>query len=95
LPVSDCDEELDAGHGRVETRRCSVISALSLIEFKEEWKGLKSLIKIESERFIKATGKTEKEIRLYISSLSADAKLINQSVRSVWGIENSLHWVLD
>jgi predicted transposase YbfD/YdcC len=95
LPLSDCDEHLDTGHGRVETRRCSVISDLSLIESKGEWEGLKSLIRIESGRYIKATGKTEKEIRFYISSLSADAKLINQSVRSHWGIENSLHWVLD
>lgn len=95
LPINAFDEELDAGHGRVETRRCSVISDLSLIKSKEEWKGLKTLIKIESERYIKSTGKTESETRLYISSLSTDAKLINQSVRSHWGIENSLHWVLD
>jgi hypothetical protein len=31
------DELLDAGHGRVETRRCSVISDLSMIEAKDEW----------------------------------------------------------
>jgi predicted transposase YbfD/YdcC len=36
LPVQDFDEQLDAGHGRVETRKCSVISDLSLIESKEE-----------------------------------------------------------
>jgi predicted transposase YbfD/YdcC len=95
LPVQDFDEQLDAGHGRVETRRCAVISDLSLIESKEEWTGLKTLIKVESERYIKSTGKTEQESRLYISSLSADAKLINRSVRSHWGVENSLHWVLD
>lgn len=31
----------------------------------------------------------------YINSLEADAALINKSVRSHWGVENSLHWVLD
>ncbi len=36
-----------------------------------------------------------KENRLYINSLEADAALINKSVRSYWGVENSLHWVLD
>jgi predicted transposase YbfD/YdcC len=82
LPVNAFDEELDYGHGRVETRRCSVKSDLSQIESKEEWPGLKRLIKIESERYIKTTGKTEKEIRLYISSLQADAGLINRSVRA-------------
>lgn len=95
LPVQDFDEQPDAGHGRVETRRCPVISDLSLIESKEEWTGLKSLIKIESERYIKSTGKREQEIRLYISSLSADARLINRPVRSHRSVENPLHRVLD
>jgi hypothetical protein len=54
LPVNVFDEESDFGHGRVETRRCSVISELSLIESKEEWTGLKTLVKIESERYIKS-----------------------------------------
>ncbi|MDR1348014.1 MAG: ISAs1 family transposase, partial [Prevotellaceae bacterium] len=85
----------DCGHGRVETRRCSVISDLSLIESLKEWTGLKTLVKIESERYIKNTGKTEKETRLYISSLQSNAELINRSVRAHWGVENSLHWVLD
>lgn len=79
----------------METRRSLVIGDLSLIESKEEWEGLKTLVKIESERYIKSSGKTEKEIRLYISSLAADAKLINQSIRAHWSVENSLHWVLD
>jgi predicted transposase YbfD/YdcC len=68
---------------------------LSLIESKEKWKGIKTPVKMESERYIKCSGKTEKEIRLYISSLAADAKLINQSIRPHWSIENSLHWVPD
>jgi predicted transposase YbfD/YdcC len=95
LPVVSVDEQLDSGHGRVETRRCSVISDLSMIEAKEEWNDLRSLVKIESERYIKSTGRTEKETRLYISSLPADAKLINQSVRAHWSVENSLHWIPD
>jgi hypothetical protein len=44
LPVNAFDDESDCGHGRVETRRCSVISDLSLIESREEWTGLKTLI---------------------------------------------------
>ncbi|GAB6007445.1 ISAs1 family transposase [Dysgonomonas reticulitermitis] len=62
---------------------------------RAEWDGLRTLVKIESERYIKSSGKTEKETRLYISSLVADAKLINQSIRAHWSVENSLHWVLD
>jgi len=37
LPTASVDEQLDAGHGRVETRRCSVISDLSMVETKGEW----------------------------------------------------------
>jgi predicted transposase YbfD/YdcC len=76
LPVRDFNEELDSGHGRVEIRRCPVIDDLSFIESKEEWEGLRTLVKTESERYIKSSGKTEKDIRLYISSIAADAKLI-------------------
>jgi predicted transposase YbfD/YdcC len=95
LTVHDFDEQIDAGHGRVETCWCSVISDLFLIESKEEWSSLGCVVKTESELYIKSTGKTEKEIRLYISGLAVDAKLINHSVRAHWGVENSLHWILD
>jgi predicted transposase YbfD/YdcC len=39
--------------------------------------------------------KTTIEVCFYITSLAADATLLAQSIRSHWGIENSLHWVLD
>lgn len=35
------------------------------------------------------------ETRYYISSLSNNAQKLAESVRTHWGIENSLHWVLD
>ena len=31
----------------------------------------------------------------YMASLPPDAKLLNRVVRSHWGVENRLHWVLD
>lgn len=95
LPAVSVSEDTDCGHGRIETRRCSVINDLSLIENREEWKSLRSLIKIDTERYDKCRQTTLKESRLYICSLEADADLINKSVRSHWGVENSLHWVLD
>ena len=52
-------------------------------------------MRIQSERYHKATGKTEREIRYYITSLKPDAKRLNASIRRPWGIENKLHWVLD
>src|ERR1039458_2519649 len=88
-------EEIDCGHGRVEQRKCSVIADLSLVDKASEWASLQGLVRIKSERFHKATGKTEREIRYYITSLSPDAVRLNRSIRQHWGIEIKLHWVLD
>jgi len=88
-------EDTDIGHGRIERRTCSVIDDLSMIEDKSQWENLQSLVKIEAERYFKSTGTTEKETRFYISSLPANASILNKSVRAHWGIENSLHWCLD
>jgi predicted transposase YbfD/YdcC len=75
LSPASVDEQADAGHGRIETRRCAVINDLSLIERAKKWKGLQCLVKIESVRYFKSNGKEEKDIRLYITDLPADARL--------------------
>ena len=83
-------------HGRIETRRCSVVSDFQFIPYKNKWKGLKSIIKIESTREFKNSDKpTEKATRYYISSLEAKAEDFQKAIRAHWGIENKLHWVLD
>ena len=91
-------EQIDCGHGRVETRRCSVIADLSLVEKAAEWPSLQGLVRIEAERHHpprRATGKTESQTRYYITSLQPDAARLNRAIRQHWGIENKLHWVLD
>jgi predicted transposase YbfD/YdcC len=85
--------EWSRGHGRDEARRCWATSDLSWLAGKEEWTGLKSVVLVESERFLGET--LSVETRYYLSSLPADAKLLNRAIRSHWGVENSLHWVLD
>ena len=95
LPPQTTVEDIDCGHGRVETRRCSVLGELSLVDQAADWLGLQSLVRIEAERYHKASGKTEREIRYYISSLRPEATRINSAIRQHWGIENKLHWVLD
>ena len=72
-----------------------MIADLSLIEKAAEWASLQALVRIEAERYHKATGKTETEIRYYITSLAPDAARLNRCIRLHWGIENKLHWVLD
>jgi len=95
LPVDAVEEEIDCGHGRVETRRCSVIADLSLVEKAAEWPSLQGMVRIQAERHHKATGKTETETRFYITSLKPDAARLNRAIRQHWGIENKLHWMLD
>ena len=48
---------------------------------------------VESERI--ENGKTARQTRYYISSLPSDARRLLSGVRTHWGIENSVHWVLD
>ena len=64
-----------------------------LIDPENKWEKLHSIGLIESVRIVK--GKTTIETRYYISSLQNNAQEFGESVRSHWGIENSLHWVLD
>ncbi|MCK5277971.1 MAG: ISAs1 family transposase [Cyclobacteriaceae bacterium] len=86
----------DTGHGRVETRKCSVIDDLCFLDInKKQWKGLNSIVKVESECYIKVSGKAYKECRYYISSSSKGADWFSDAVRKHWAIENNLHWVLD
>ena len=72
-----------------------MITDLSLLEKASEWASLQGLVRIESERYHKATGKSEREIRYYITSLKSDAERLNHAIRQHWGIENRLHWALD
>jgi predicted transposase YbfD/YdcC len=88
-------EDLDAGHGRVETRTCTVTNDLSFLSGKENWQNINTLAKIESTRFTKATGETQRETRYYITSCKPNPESIGNAVRSHWGIENKLHWQLD
>ncbi|WP_116789528.1 ISAs1 family transposase [Flavobacterium psychrotrophum] len=89
-------EDTDLGHGRIETRKCSVINDFQHIEDQTHWAKLKSIIKIESTREFKNSDKPiEKAIRYYISSLAVAAIEFQYIIRSHWNIENKLHWSLD
>lgn len=93
--VEQFETDIDFGHGRIETRKCSVISNFDLVESHKEWKSMNSIIRIESTREFKGKDKVENAVRYYISSLSTDAKAFQKIIRSHWAIENKLHWSLD
>lgn len=87
---------VDGDHGRIETRKCSVISSFEHLEQIGRWKNLATVIKVESTReFKNSTKKTEQSIRYYISSLKASAEELQKKIRAHWSIENKLHWTLD
>lgn len=89
----DYYQTIDKGHGRLESRKYWVTSDIDFLSQKGEWKNLTSIVCVESSRTL--DDKTSVEFRYYISSLPANAKFLANSVRSHWGVENSLHWVLD
>jgi predicted transposase YbfD/YdcC len=93
----DCkkDETTDAGHGRVETRICEATGDLTFMDDKQEWPGIRSVVRVKSQRFTKQTGTESNETRYYISSVEANPVKLNQAIRSHWSIENNLHWNLD
>jgi predicted transposase YbfD/YdcC len=78
---------------RVEKRTCYVITDLAKIRSRSKWKGLKAIGVVVSERTL--NGETSIETRYYISSRVLSAGKMLEVIRSHWGIENSLHWVLD
>jgi predicted transposase YbfD/YdcC len=88
-------EDIDTGHGRVETRLCTVTNNLGQLSRVDDWEHINALVKIESVRYIKVSGITQNETRYYITSLNHNTKTIGQAVRSHWSIENNLHWQLD
>ena len=87
-------EHVDAGHGRIETRRIWTTDWTGWYGQRKKWKDLRSFICVESVREVE--GHTSTERRYYISDLDGrDAKAMLGYIRGHWGIENKLHWSLD
>lgn len=93
---SDCRRRTtkEKGHGRVEQRYYYHAPLPdSLQPFAKQWQGLATIGQAISITW--RDGKEVSDVRYYISSLSLGVKRFAQAVRGHWGIENSLHWVLD
>ncbi len=83
-------------HGRIEIRECWTFDPHEWAQYfrtLDKWKGLQSVAMIRAQWQV--GDKTTTETRFAISSLASQAKLVLQSTRCHWGIENKLHWVLD
>lgn len=90
------ERTVDKDHGRIEIRECWAVSGqepLSFLRDDQAWPKLSTIVMIMSER--RQGNKVERKTRYYISSLTADAQRLLEAKRAHWGIENSLHWLLD
>jgi len=87
-------ETTDGDHGRVEVRRHWISDQIDWLASKSEWAGLTSLAKVQRTRFM-PDGTSSEENAYYLCSIAADAELFARCARAHWGVENSLHWVLD
>ena len=84
----------DEKHGRKETRDYAVSDDVKWLRKQfPKWKSINSIGMVESSRDTGTEVKTER--RYFVSSLEADEKLFAHAVRSHWGIENQLHYMLD
>lgn len=86
---------VEKGHGRRETREYWTLSDPALLAYldpQQKWKGLRGIGMVRSQRQI--DDEVSQETRYFLLSFPS-VKLFDRAVRSHWGIENSLHWVLD
>ena len=74
-------ETQEQGHGRQEIRRYWLMGETQYLIGAENWAKLTTIGCVES--------------RYYLLSLPLVATRFAQAVRSHWGIENQLHWILD
>lgn len=92
----ECDAlgSKECAHGRIEKREVYTTEDIDWLAQKDEWRGLKTIIMVISERTLQGLPPSV-ERRYYISSLSANALMVAQVIRGHWGIENQAHWILD
>ncbi len=87
----------DGAHGRIETRIATVSTNIDWLQKDHQWPGLEAIGKVTRvrEMTVKNITKTTTETAYYLLSTPLSPEKFGQVVRSHWGIENSLHWVLD
>jgi predicted transposase YbfD/YdcC len=89
----DSYETRERGHGREEYRSYTVLHNTAGIRNAEAWAELTTIGICYSERT--SNGVTSEEVRYFIGSKKASAKVYGKALRNHWGIENALHWQLD
>ncbi|MBH8566432.1 ISAs1 family transposase, partial [Nostoc sp. CENA67] len=84
----------ETGHGRHEIRNYIMLTRIgSQLDSDSVWSKFSSVGMVESVRSL--NDETTVETRYFISSLEENIEQFANAIRSHWGIENSLHWILD
>ncbi len=83
----------ETNRGRQEVRECHVIVRPTGSRDAALWKGLTAIGLVLCRRVVE--GVESIEFRYYIGSFAGTAEEYLNAIRGHWGIENSLHWVLD
>ena len=89
----DTFETRERGHGREEYRWYQVLHSTDGLRGAADWDGLTTIGMCYRERTV--GGVKSEELRYFIGSRKASAKVYGQALRDHWGIENGLHWQLD
>jgi predicted transposase YbfD/YdcC len=89
----DTYTEHNKGHGRVETRCTQTMAVPEDLRNRDAWRDVRSIARCTRTYLEKGVEKSE--VRYFISSLKPYAKRLARAIRSHWGVENGLHWVLD
>jgi predicted transposase YbfD/YdcC len=85
---------LDNEHGRLEKRECFICEDIGWLHGREKWTDLNGIGMIIAK--VEENGrKTEQRHYFIYSCKNMTAQEIMRAKRAHWGIENSLHWVLD
>ena len=88
-------ETKEKAHSTLEKREYIFTNDINWLANRNDWKGLKS-IGIAKRTYQNDKGEIVTDIRYYISNLDADKiKIISNSIREEWAIENKLHFYLD
>ncbi len=91
----ESDQTVGKDHGRLEIRKYWTISDPAILAYlnpEKRWKGLQGIGMVRAERRIEQ--EISLETRYFLLSFPS-VKTFAYAVRGHWGIENSLHWVLD
>lgn len=86
-------QTVEKDHGRIEIRDYYQSDQIDWFADLGKWEGLQSVGVVQSSRELDGVKTVER--RYYLASLPLNGELFARAVRSHWGVENKVHWVMD